>query len=105
MGGLGCTCGGACGKGQGVDLSAGSTGSFGYAMSADGVPISKELPGYQAVPGSTPGFNAPLGDPAGVPTSGDGAFPGFLTEPFLGCPAWVWLIAGAVVLMERKGRR
>lgn len=101
--GLGCTCAGACGKGQGVDLSAGSSGSFGYAMSADGVPISKDLPGYQAVSGSIPGFNAPM-DPAAAAGPGDG-FPGFLTETVLGCPAWVWLVAGAVVLMERKGRR
>lgn len=104
MSGLGgCSCAGACGKGEGVDLSAGSSGSFGYAMSADGVPISKDLPGYQAVAGNTPGFNSPLDPTAGVPTID--AFPGFLTEPVLGCPAWVWLIAGAVVLMERKGRR
>jgi hypothetical protein len=80
---MGCACGG------GGASRIGANG-FGHAMSADGVPISKDLPGYHAVPGV--GMNAPLPDP--VPT-------GLNTKVF-GCPAWAWLLAAGLMMWDHK---
>lgn len=99
--GCGCGCNGAGGCGGGAPV--GSSGSFGYAMSPDGVPISRDLPGYQAVRGTTVGFNADLPD-ATAPTAAASPAQG-LTLPVLGCPLWIWLAAaGLVLISERKGR-
>lgn len=96
-------CGGACGCGGGCSEPAGppmgNFGAFGYAMAPDGVPISLDLPGYEAVTGSTPGFNAP-GDGALTPgVTGSG-----LDTKLFGCPVWIWAVAAGLVLFDRRGR-
>lgn len=104
MAGLGCGCG--C-KGSSAENfpPIGSTGRFGFPMAPDGVPISLDLPGYEAVTGTIPGFNAPI-DGAAAPggASALDSVNAVAMRPVLGCPLWVWVVAAGLVMWERGTR-
>ena len=95
MRGLGCGCD--------AKTTYGNSGSFGYPMGPDGVPVSLDLPGYQAVPGTIPGFNAPRDGTSAA----SGAAPpagSIASQTLLGCPLWVWALAAGLVLLEGRKR-